>query len=351
MKRGILFFSACLFLWGIIADVAFAGFGITPPYVRNEALRPGSEYTQEIIIVRSDPVEDLNAEISMNLYGIDSWFSFDRGLKFTLPKGESQVRLNVTVNVPEDADLGPYNGNIRIRTSSARGPSTGVSIALGAQIDVSLKVVDEIYDFQVRRVEIYDAEEGYKKWWLDYPGKIKFAMFIENTGNVPSAPTDVILDIYDVSGREKLETTHHTNKIEKILPFANKKVIAHLPTTLSPGGYRVKYKIAKTVEGDLAQEGELALSILPFGTITGYEKYGFEGLSLGDKLSLISPPILLILLIVFLTIWGRGSRKRTKRVRREYVEDHEDDEPPSAPVRPVRRVRASGGVVDLSRRR
>ena len=89
MKRGILFVIGVLLLWAMCADTASAAFGITPPYVRNNTLRPGSEYTQEIIIVRSDPVEDLNAELALNLPGIESWFSFDRGLKFVLPKGES----------------------------------------------------------------------------------------------------------------------------------------------------------------------------------------------------------------------------------------------------------------------
>src|SRR6185312_2731013 len=102
MKRGILFVTGLLLIWGGFTNIAFAGFGITPPYVRSETLRPGSEYTQEIIIVRSDPVEDLNAELTMNLPGIEPWFSFDRGLKFILPKGESQVKISVTVRVPED---------------------------------------------------------------------------------------------------------------------------------------------------------------------------------------------------------------------------------------------------------
>ena len=95
MKKGIIFVVGLILLFGGIANTAFAGFGITPPYVHNDALRPGSEYTQEIVIVRSDPVEDLNAELTMNLPGIESWFASDRGSKFILPKGESQVKLPV----------------------------------------------------------------------------------------------------------------------------------------------------------------------------------------------------------------------------------------------------------------
>lgn len=353
MKRGKIFVIGVFFLWGCFAHIAYAGFGITPPYVRSETLRPGSEYTQEIIIVRSDPVEDLTAELGMNLPGIESWFSVDRGQKFTLPKGESQVKMSVTVRVPEDAKLGQYTGNIRIRTYSAEQTGVGVSLALGAQIDVYLKVVEEIYDFAVRRVEIFDAEEGTKKWWLDYPGKIKFAMQLENTGNVPAAPEMVELKVYDVTGKELLETTKNTNSVERLLPFVSKKVWAFFPTKLSPGAYRVKYAIYKNEERSVAQEGELALSILPYGTISDYEHYGFEGLSLGDKLSVTMPPGLLLL--VLFGLFYRLPKRKKRRSRREevYEDDHDDDPPPPRRevVRPRRPHVGAGGVVDLSRRR
>lgn len=346
MKRR-LFLSFLLALsWLGVTHVAYAGFGITPPYVDNQALRPGSEYTQEIIIVRSDPVEDLQAELSLSLPGIESWFSFDRGMSFTLPKGESQTKMHVTVRVPDDAKLGPYSGNIRIRTLSATGPSTGVSLALGARIDVNIKVVEEIFDFVVRRVELYEAEEGYRKWWLDYPGKISFAMHIENIGNVPASPPKVHIGIYDTSGLKLLEEADNSNEIESILPFATKKVYAYFPTKLPPGGYRVKYTIQKTDDA-VAQKGELSLSILPHGTIPNYEGYGFAALGMGDKLSIIIPPVLLLLIILLIILSRRPSRRRPRR------RDHDKSAPPEethSATKPVSRARAPGGVVDLSRR-
>lgn len=341
MRRGLLLFAYVIFGALGFAQQALAGFGITPPYVRNDTLRPGSEYTQEIIIVRSDPVEDLNAEITMYTPGIETWFSVDRGVKFVLPKGETQVRMNITVRVPEDAKLGSYSGNIRIRTESLLPPTNGVSLALGAQIDVNLKVVEEIYDFTVRRVELFEAEQGTRKWWLFFPGKIKFAMYIENIGNVPVIPPKVHFDIYDTTGQTKLESADHTNTIDRILPFNTKKVYAELPTSLPPGGYRAKYVIYKQGE-DIAQQGELSLSILPHGTIPDYEGYGFEGLSLMHKLSLIIPGGLLVVAILGL-LWMRVRGNGPRRPRRER-----HSEPPKVESRPRR---AAGGVVDLSRRR
>lgn len=352
MARRKLVVLCVALLWCVFfAPSAHAGFGITPPYVRNDALRPGSEYTQEIIIVRSDPVEDLRAEISMNLPGIENWFSFDRGLSFILPRGESQVKLNVTVRVPDDARLADYKGNIRIRTSSLQAPTTGVSLALGAQIDVLLSVREEIYDFEVRRVELFEAEEGYKKWWLDFPGKIKFGIHIENTGNVPAAPSRVVFDIFDSAGQRTLETTESSNEIEKLLPFATKRVFAYLPTRLPPGSYRVRYDIEKS-PGLSAQKGELAFTILPRGTIPGYEGYGFEGLSAGDKLSLVLPPMFLVGLFLFFMVLRKRRPHRVRRRREDIDDDRDDISPPRrvSPRDPPRRIDTSG-VVDLSRRR
>lgn len=347
MKKGILFVIGTLLFWGGLTNVAFAGFGITPPYVRNDTLRQGSEYTQEIIIVRSDPVEDLNAELTYNLPGYESWFSSDRGTKFILPKGESQVKLHITVRVPDDAKLGAYNGNIRIRTYSSENSTSGVSLALGAQIDVHLKVVDQVFNFEVRRVELSEAEEGYKKWWLSFPGKVKFAIYLENTGNVPAAPYKVTLSTYDVTGTQLLETSSNTNRIDTILPFDTKKVYAYMPTWLPPGSYVVKYDIKKT-ETESAQTGQLSLSILPRGTITGYEQYGFEGLKLADQLTLIIPVAILLLAVITVVIVKRSKKKRKTR-RKDY-----DDEPPRArerEVAPPPRRTVGNGVVDLSRKR
>lgn len=326
---------------------ALAGFGITPPYLRSDALTQGSHFTQEIIIVRSDPLEDLETDITLNVPGINQWITVDKGLKFTLPKGQQQVPITFIVDVPKDAQFGAYTGNIRIRTSSLQNAPTGVSIALGAQVDVDLKVVNEIYDFDVRRVELSEAEEGHKFWWLDYPGKIKFFMHIENTGNVPSAPARVHFDIYTKVGAKLLESVDSTNDIEKITPFATKKVLAELPTFLPPGGYLIKFSIFK--KDIVSKSGELTLSILPRGTIPGYEGYGFMGLSIGDKLSILGPISMPILFGgAYRTTLFRRRRKKKNGGNEVPVRHHErvaqaPETRRSAPV-------SHGTVVDLKKR-
>lgn len=307
-----------LFLVLTSAGVAHAGFGITPPYVKNERLSRGSTFEQQITLVRSDPVDDLDVKITMNIPGIESWFSVDKGLDFTIPKGVSQMPIVIRVSVPEDAAYQDYKGAIRIRTSSPVTQKTGsVSIALGAQIDVSLKVVDKILDFDVRRVRLADLEQGFTKWSLFFPGKIRFFMTVQNTGNAEYGPTKVRMQIYDADHAQLLETTENLNRIEKVAPFATKEVIAELPTRLSAGRYIAKYAIFKGNE--IAQENEVNLSISVPGAVPGYTGYGFDGLSTADKLKVAGAALIPILLVVVLVATLIMRRKRARRRKDPYA--------------------------------
>lgn len=343
------------------AGVAHAGFGITPPYVRNDRLTQGSTFTQEIILVRGDPVEDLKAEITLNVPGIEDWVSIDRGNEFLLPAGSKQVPMLVTIRVPQNAAYNRYQGTIRIRTLSP-DPASGVSIALGAQIDVDLRVVDEIRDFEVKRVQLGETEEPSRFWWFEFPGKIQFSMGIENTGNAPTAPSRVQLDIYDRRGSVVLETVYNTNSIEEVLPFETRDTVAYIPTRLPPGAYLVKYSIFR-FEDEIKRSGELTLSVLPKGTLPTYEGYGIDGLSFSDKLTIVIPlgVIVLIILFVVLILWIRRKNAKQRKLLRhtsqyeDQYEDSDDDypQPPRRQMsqRPIRRVaeEGHGGVVDLSR--
>lgn len=296
------------------AGVAYAGFGITPPYINNDRLTRDSTFEQQILLVRSDASSDLAVEITMNVPGAQDWISADPGMKFTMPKGTTQMPITFTVHVPGNAEYKEYKGAIRIRTSaSGPQPAGGVSIALGAQVDVDLKVVDKIYDFEVRRVQLADLEEGRTKFGLFFPGKMRLFMNIRNTGNAPYGPTKVCMDIYDANGESLLETTCNTNRIEQIAPFAIKEVIAELPTRLPTGSYVGKYTIYK---GDqIAAQNQLTVSIAAVGAVSGYEGYGFDGLSIQDKIKVIVvlgvPLLILIILIVSLIARRRRVRGPT----------------------------------------
>ncbi len=303
--RSVILGIAVLF---VCAQTTYAGFGVTPPYVTNVSLTRNSVYEQTIYLVRSDPTADLKATISIDVPGINEWFVINEGNEFILPRGEQKVPMTVKVTVPDDADYKQYTGNIRIKTGAPDDQVQGgaVSISLGAQLDVDLTVIDKkIKDFKVRKIGVSDLNEGHKVGWLYFPGKIRFEMLLENIGNVPIAPSDVVMKIYDRTGNVLLEETHKIGKIQTVDPFATETVYAELPTRIPSGSYLARFEIMNGNDSKLS--GEVNLSVLPFGTLQT-AGFGFLGLSLAHKLSIILP-ILFVLAVPFL-IFIRSRRRK-----------------------------------------
>ncbi len=303
--RSVILGIAVLF---VCAQTAYAGFGVTPPYVTNVSLTRNSVYEQTIYLVRSDPTTDLKATISVDVPGVNDWFTINEGNEFLLPRGEQKVPMTVKVTIPDDADYKQYKGNIRIKTGAPDDQVQGgaVNISLGAQLDVDITVIDKkIKDFKVRKIGISDLNEGHKVGWLYFPGKIRFEMLVENIGNVPIAPSDVVMRIYDRSGNVLLEEAHKKGKIDTVDPFMTETVYAELPTKLPTGSYLARFEIMN--ESDVKLSGEVNLSVLPYGTLQT-AGFGFLGLSLAHKLSIIIP--ILFVLCVPVLIFVRTRRRK-----------------------------------------
>lgn len=291
------------------------GFGITPPYVTNGQLTQGSHYEQTITLVRSDPTEDLQANVTVNVPGADSWISIDRGTQFILPAGTQQEPMIVSVNVPSNAKLGSYSGNIQVVVSPLAGPAKGtVGITIGAQIDVNLTVGNgKMANLQVRRVTMSNAEVGHTLWWMHFPGKVSFAIDLDNTGNIAGALGKVVFQYQEYLSGNVLETEENSNGLDSVQPFEAKTVTAEMPVYLPQGSYRVFYQIYGVDDQTVIGQGTLDLAVLPPGTLTGYIGYGFWGLRWSEKFMTFGV-ILLILALIYFVIWGirRLIRKRRR---------------------------------------
>ena len=289
--------------------VASASFGITPPYVRNTSLTRNSTYEQQILLVRGDPNTPLNAQIVIDAPEIQDWIEIVEGNTILLPRGEQKVAMTVRIKVPSDAKYQEYEGKIRIRTQPTNDQVAEgvVSISLGAQVDINLNVIDRVIeDFRVRKIDVTDLDAGHKLGWLFFPGKINFTMSLENTGNVDIAPSKVQFRIFDRTGAVLLEETQHTGKLKKIAPYATADVVANLPTRLPAGSYMARYAIYNNDE--VKQEGELNLSILPYGTLQT-AGYGFGGLSIPHKISILLPLFAFLIAILYLIYYRKKRRK------------------------------------------
>tara|TARA_B100002051_G_scaffold109346_1_gene104200 strand:- start:13858 stop:14775 length:918 start_codon:yes stop_codon:yes gene_type:complete len=299
-------------LFNVGFEVVEAGFGITPPYVRNTSLTRNSTYEQQILLVRGDTSTSQKAQISIDAPEIEEWIEIVEGDDIRMPQGTQKVPMTVRVVVPGDADFKEYTGAIRIRMVPDDGQVTSgaVSISLGARVDIDLLVIDkEIKDFRVRKVSAGDLNEGTKKAWLFFPGKINFEMLLENTGNVDISPSKVEFRIFDRTGRVMLEETKNIGKIPKIEPYATESVTAEIPTRLPAGTYIARYVIYN--DDEIKQEGDLSINILEEGTLQA-AGFGFTGLSAPHKISVLLPIFAVIISVLYLF----KSRRSTARRRR-----------------------------------
>ncbi|MGB7957296.1 MAG: hypothetical protein WCF77_00430 [Minisyncoccia bacterium] len=303
MKKTISIIAVALAVAGMgaammapISSAQADGFGITPPYVTNDQLAQNSHYEQVITLVRSDPTDDLQAKVSVNVPGADSWISIDRGTQFVLPAGTQQEPMIVSVNVPSNAKIGSYTGNIQVVVSPMAGPAKGtVGITIGAQIEVNLNVVsDKVAKLSVRRVTMTNTEAGHALWWMNFPGKILFAMDMYNSGNIAGAPSRVELQYQEYLTGKILETEQNSNGLDSVRPFDTKTVTAEVPTYLPQGSYRVFYQIFGAQNAGVIGQGTLDLAVLPPGTLTGYKGYGFWGISWSEKFMTFGVIILIL---------------------------------------------------------
>jgi len=291
-------------------DQLHAGFGITPPYVRNSSLTRNAIYEQQILLVRGDPSSAQIAEISIDAPELAGWIEIVGGNRVELPVGLQKIPMTVQVRVPADAEYKDYTGAIRIRTVPAGDTLAkgSVNISLGARVDIDLTVIDKrIEDFRVRKISLADLNEGSKLAWLFFPGKIKFDMLLENTGNVEIAPSKVEFKIYDRTGEAQLEEVTNIGSIDTIAPYDTDTVTAELPTRLPAGSYIARYRIYNGE--DLKQEGDLSLNILPEGTSQA-AGFGFIGLSIAHKISLLLPIFALLIAVLYFLFMRQKGRKR-----------------------------------------
>jgi hypothetical protein len=276
MLRKILLPTLILILFLSWAACARAGFGVSPPLIQNHQLTPGSTYSQEIMLLRSEADDELKAEINIDAPDIASWISLDQGNSFIMPKGEYQVPMIVTFKVPKNASLGNYTGSMDIKVSPVDGSAAGgVSIALGARIDIDLALTNVSQsDFLVRMVSIPDFELLGSPWnWKVWAPifnrlfyKITLVMNIENKGNVKTAPSKVAIEVWDL-GKQKLLQSSVDKSIKKINPFSSGTVSAQFPTHLPPGQYWVKVRIYK--EQEVVNYYEIAFTIAQPGALGG----------------------------------------------------------------------------------
>lgn len=234
-KYFILAILSFVFLY---VSLARAGFGISPPYVKNDYLLPGTSYTQEITVSRSEADQEWKINIKPELPDeIAPWFTYEFEGKNMIPKSQQFAILKIKVDVPKDAEQKEYRGAIRLvggPSKNAKFSGTGAKIALGAKIDVALKVLsEEKKDLQVNSIGILDTKTN---------EPLVAAITAQNNGNIYDGLNKVKLEIFDSKKITTVDTLESEIK-EEIMPQETRELKIEFPNKYKSGKYLANLKI------------------------------------------------------------------------------------------------------------
>lgn len=267
-----------------------AGFGISPPWFKNNYLSPGAHYEQDIFLVQGKPETDVRITIEVqSAEAIEDWITFKPGKDFIIPAGQQQFPVRVIADVPKDAGYATYTGTIRFVAGSTGGEGA-VVIQLGALAVINLTVTsEEVSDFDVKRVNVQNLEKGWP---------LSVSVQLENLGNVKVRPTRIALTLYDKLHDKELGSGE-AQTTDWVDPFQRGSITASMPTDLEIGDYWADYEIYKGDEivaqdrqrfkvvkkGDINQWlrlfgmsiawwGTIIISIMAFGVVIKFNILG-----------------------------------------------------------------------------
>jgi hypothetical protein len=291
-------FRVIILLSLILPNISFvqAGFGVTPPNIKEDRLVPGSTLRNIIYLVQGDPNRDIGIRVSVESADIENWISFpNTGMEFIIPMGVQQFPLLIQTSVPEDAELGVYKAFVRVSTIPNKVQGDGqVAIALGGRIDIDLTVGDDVFlEYKINSIKILDIKEG------ESP---RISVKLQNTGNVPASPQGASFELFNKFGNIRLAYAE-SSEFSKVLPFEESDSFLSFPIDirLAQGEYWGHVKIYDD-EGHVIKELKTVFNVT--------EKKFSEGLIFPILIGVGIAIVIFAIVIVILRI--RNKRKRAK---------------------------------------
>lgn len=235
---------------------ASAGFGVSPPLIREEHLAPGVSLTRTIYLVQGDPRESLFVEVAVESDQIKDWLSFSPGVSFTIPAGVQQFPFEVTIAVPKDANLGVYKAFVRVNTApTAAEGATSVAVSVGGRIDVDVTVGDEVFvSYGVKELQILDTKER---------ADLLVEARVENKGNVPAVFDSATFELFDKFNSVRLGfATAGKDQFPQVPPFSEKRITLRFPAGiyLAPGEYWGHVRVFNA-DGEMIREAQNVFNV------------------------------------------------------------------------------------------
>jgi len=225
-----------------LAPVKALRLSVSPVSVSNYDLLPGSKSIYPITFSLGDMTEDMNISIVTDFEGNDNWLSFDTGKEFLYQKGEASKIINITVDVPSNAELKKYSGFIRINAKKVNSSADSTAVIGGTRLNIDIEVANkEVKSLIVTAVSINKPTSS---------EQIILHTNIKNEGNVKLALSKAIIEVKDING--VLIKTLEKSDLEQIDAFTNKFIDIRVDHDLEPGEYlaQVKYLLDEKVVYD-----------------------------------------------------------------------------------------------------
>ncbi len=202
-----------IFILGLIllTPIALAAsFGISPPWIINENLKPGTDIQYRFNLSTSDSSEGLI--VSSKISGdpeIAKWITIRDQDKLMIPKGKKYVYMYADLKIPKNAKLKKYKGVISIKASPKKRSKKNVAVNLGGSIRVQLGVVNtDITDYKIKSVVINPMSEK--------TDKLDLKLKIQNAGNTYISNIQTNIQIRNDES-EKIVATSTASKLLKTL--------------------------------------------------------------------------------------------------------------------------------------
>lgn len=223
-----------------------AAFGVSPPWVKNNHLLPGTTFEQVIYLSRNEPKEEM--KVAVTISGDEElveWIQIQDEENLIMKKGQTLLPMKVIINVSESAATKNYIGGIFVSLSPlVTDTSLGggeVAIGLGAHISVDISVIgDKVTDYEIRSASVEPQEQ-------DNPLSVNVE--VENKGNTEISSLKGQIDIYNSTNTEILKSLTFVPFEEPVFPDETKEIeMIFQDFKPDPGEYWVAVKAFKDEE-------------------------------------------------------------------------------------------------------
>lgn len=242
MKTKVHFQALAVFILGFLFFVPrslAAAFGIAPPWIINENLKPGSSFVYVIDLNTNDPSEEMLVKTEvLGAPEILKWVTVQNQENLVMPVGQQHVPMYVEVKIPQDAKLGKYKGDISVTVMPKNKSNEDVAIYLGGRVSVQLQVINrDVVDYFVRSVSVEPIVSG-------QPLSLTYS--IKNLGNVDIATLKTEAEITDYKTGAFVAKAAGDKLFNIVPPQATADVKMSIPIPELPeGNYWVNIKAYK----------------------------------------------------------------------------------------------------------